>query len=96
MPSAFSRTKPLNPLLSCKPVKGAYNELSDTDRKDAASLDPSALVSSRTTSTGMTKPVYNKVPQLRNTKEESKERQHHQERRKEHNNRSRDNTNLNI
>ena len=74
-----------DPLLSCVPVKGTYDALRNTDGKDAASLYPSALVSSRTTSTGMTNPVSNKVPQRRNTKAEAKEWQHQKEQRKEHN-----------
>ena len=77
------------------PVKGAHDDLSDMDGKDAASLYPSSLVLSRTTSTGMNNPVSNKVPQRRNMKAEAKERQHQQEPRKEHNNRSRVNANLN-
>ena len=78
VPYAFSRTNPLTPMLSCVPAKGAYDDLSDTDGKDAASLDPSASVLSRTTFTGMTNPVSNKVPQRRSTKAEAKERQHQQ------------------
>ena len=94
VPSAFSRTKPPTPLLSCVSVMGAYDDLGDTDGKDDASLDPLALVLSRMTSTGMTSPVSNTVPQRRNTKAEAKERQHQQEPRKEKNNRSRDNATL--
>ena len=75
VPSALSRAKPLTSLLLCVPVKGAYDDLSDTDRKNAASLDPLASVLSRTTSTGMTNPISNKVPQQRNTEAEDKERQ---------------------
>ena len=74
MPSAFSRTKPLTPLFLCVPGKGVYDDLSDMDGKDTASLDPSASVLSRTTSTVMANPVSNKVPQQRNTKAEAKER----------------------
>ena len=77
------------------PVKGAYDNLSGTDRKYAAYLDPSTPVLLHKTSTGMTNPVSNKVPQRRNMKAEAKERQHQQEPRKEHNNRSRVNANLN-
>ena len=94
VPSAFSQTKPPTPLLSCVPAKGVYDDLGDTDGKDAASLDPLALVSSRKTSTGMTKPVSNKVPQWRNTKAEVKERQHQQEPREGQNNRYRAKTTL--
>ena len=94
MPSTFSQTKPPTPLVSSVPVQGAYGNLNDTDGKDAASLDPSALFSSRTTSTGMNNPVSNKVPQRRNTKAEAKERQHPQDLRKGHNNRSRANITL--
>ena len=88
VPSAFSWTKHPIPLLLCVPVKDTYNNLDDTDGKDAASLDPSALVSLRTPSTVMTNPVSNKVPQQRNIKAEAKEGQHQQEPRKEHNNSS--------
>ena len=92
--SAFSRTKPTTTLLSCMPVNGAYNDLYDMDGKYAAYLDPLASVLSRTTSTGMTNPVSNKVPQWKNTKAEAKERQHNQEAQKEHNNSSRSNVTL--
>ena len=92
--SAFSRTKPPTPLFSCVPVKGVYDGLSDMDGKYAISLDPLASVLLRTTSTGMTNPISNKVPQRRNTKSEAEESQHQQELRKEHNNRSRYNATL--
>ena len=94
VPSKFSRTMPPTPLLSCMLVKGAYDGKSDTDGKDAASLDPSASVLSRTTSTGMTNLVSNKVLQRRNMKAEANERQHQQEPRKEQNNRSRTNATM--
>ena len=94
MPSAFLQTKPPTPLFSCVPVKGTYDNLIDTDGKNADSLDPLASVLSHMTSTGMTNPVSNNVPQWRNTKDEAKERQHQQEPRKEHNNSSRSNATL--
>ena len=76
------------------PVKGMYHDLSDTDGKDATSLDPSASFLSRPISTSMTNPVSNKVPQRRDTKAEAKERQHHQELRTENHNRSTANATL--
>ena len=94
VPSAFSQTKPQTPLLPCVPVNDAYENLSNTNGKYASSLDTSASVSSCTTSTSMTNPAYNKVPQRRNTKAEAKERQHQQDSQKEHNHRSRTNTTL--
>ena len=48
VPSAFSWTKPPTPLFPYVPLKGSYDNLSDTDGKDAAYLYPSASVSSRT------------------------------------------------
>ena len=80
--------------MSCVPVKGAHTDLSNTDGKGAASIDPSDLVLFCTTSAGMTNPVSNKVPQRRNMKAEAKDRQHQQEPQKENNNRSRANANL--
>ena len=94
VPSAFLRTKPLTPLFLCVPVKGVYDDLRKMDGKDAASLNPLALVLSHTNSTGMTNPVSKKLPQRRNMKTEAKERQQQQEPLKEHNNRSMANATL--